>query len=160
MVVNQSSCTSDLIVKYVGKTNKTHKQIADALRVSESAVTHWTRGTNLPSTSNGLAICRELGIEYDEYMVAYRRDKANGVGTAANAAVKAADPNKQPASHRRVEDALLDIMDIAVPIAMLDTEKRELLSVLVRSFENIDTDQCKVITAMISSLSANSKEDT
>ena len=153
MVVSESSCTADLIVKYVGKTNKTHLQIADAIGVSQAAVTHWARGTNLPNQNNGLAICRELGIPYDDYMVAYRNDKAAFHGTNAVASrVTAADPNQQPATHRRVEDALLDIMDIAVPIAMLDTEKRELLTVLVRAFENVEADQCKVITAMVSSL--------
>ena len=160
MVVSKSSRTADMIVKYLGKTNKTHSQIAKALNVSEAAVTHWTRGTNLPCTNNGLAICRELGIPYDDYMVAYRNDKPAGVGTMGkNASAIAADPTQQPATYRRVEDALLDIMDIAVPIAMLNTEKRELLTVLVQSFESIDTDQCKVITAMISSLSQNCKED-
>ena len=47
-----------------------------------------------------------------------------------------------------------------MPIAMLNTDKRELLTVLVRSFESIDTEQCKVITAMISSLSESAKVST
>ena len=160
MVVSKSSCTADLIVKYVGKTNKTHAQIAKAVGVTEGCMTHWTRGTNLPSQNNGLAICRELGIPYDEYMIAYRNDKAAGVGTQlARTTARAAALNKQPATHRRVEDALLDIMDIAVPIAMLPADKRELLTVLVGSFEHIDSEQCKTITAMIASLSQSSKEN-
>ena len=161
MAVFTSSRIAALIVKAINARQMSFEEVAEKVGCSEHSIYAWCRGHNHPSTQNGMKLCRILGISEQAYLTAYKRDREefnvnpHGGSRPGHASAKevAADPMRQPATQARVEDALLEVLDVASVCARMDTRRRESLHMLAESWLTLSHSQCDAAVAMVAALS-------
>ena len=161
MAVFTSSRIAALIVKAINARGLTFEEVAKKVGCTEASIYSWCRGHNHPSTKNGMKLCQILGISEQAYLNAYKRDREefdvnpHGGSRPGHGSTKAvaADPMRQPATQARVEDALLEVLDVASVCARMDTRRRESLYLLAESWLTLSHSQCDAAVAMVAALS-------